>query len=90
MRFTDGRRWWLYTGKADYALGTSLVYFREFWARHRFRGLQVGEDNDFVHRCRHELVTADAGDLMYATIHPTNTSPRQLAGKAWTEIPVAA
>jgi glycosyltransferase involved in cell wall biosynthesis len=85
MRFTDSRRWWLYAGGADYALGTSLCYRRDWWAKHPFLPLQVGEDNAFVRTARTlgELVVADAGALMYATIHQNNTSPRNLRGKAW-------
>ena len=36
-------------------------------------------------RAAGELVTADAGDLMHATIHKGNTSPRKM-GSAWTAI----
>lgn len=88
MRFTDGRKWWLYDGKADYALGTSLMYHRAWWQANPFEPMQVGEDNEFVFRARvrGQLVTADANDLLYATIHHDNTSPRQLRGKAWREI----
>jgi glycosyltransferase involved in cell wall biosynthesis len=78
MRFTDGERWYKYIGTQNYALGTSLCYRKDWWAVNRFQALQVGEDNHFVssaHAAR-RLVTADAGDLMYATIHKGNTSPR--------------
>jgi glycosyltransferase involved in cell wall biosynthesis len=78
LRFTDGERWWQYIGTKNYALGTSLCYRKDWWAKHPFRQIQVAEDNHFVaeaHASR-QLVTADAGDLMYATIHPGNTSPR--------------
>lgn len=85
MRFTDGNHWWRYRGFPAYALGTSLCYRRDWWARHHFPALQVGEDNGFVEAAvaARQLVTADAGDLMWATIHPTNTSPRNLRGANW-------
>lgn len=88
MRFTDGARWWRYSGSADYALGTSLVYRRDFWERNRFPDLHVGEDNQFVSRARAcgAIVTADAGDMQWATNHAGNTSPRSVQGKQWTEI----
>ncbi len=86
MRFTDGRRWWLYRGAAGYALGTSLVYRRDWWQLHPFQELRVGEDNAFVRAAGHRLVSADAGELMFATNHSGNTSPRQLATKQWQEI----
>lgn len=88
MKFTDGARWWLYNGSADYALGTSLVYRRDFWQRHRFPDLLVGEDNQFVSRARAcgAIVTADAGEMMWASIHQGNTSPRGIRGKQWVEL----
>jgi glycosyltransferase involved in cell wall biosynthesis len=88
MRFTDGARWWQYAGPPNFALGTSLFYRRAWWMAHPFRLIQVGEDNQFVGEAHGaaQLIVADAGDLMYATIHAGNTSPRTL-GTAWTEIP---
>lgn len=85
MRFTDGQRWWKYAGVSNYALGTSLLYRRSWWQAHRFPELQVGEDNDFVRAAAQalQLSSADAGELMFATTHPGNTSPRNLAGKSW-------
>jgi O-antigen biosynthesis protein len=84
MRFTDGVRWWKYEGTPNYALGTSLCYRRDWWNRHRFPAVQVGEDNAMVAAAHAagELVTADTGDLMYATNHSGNTSPRKL-GDNW-------
>jgi O-antigen biosynthesis protein len=88
MRFTDGTRWWRYDGSADYALGTSLVYRRDFWQRNRFPDLLVGEDNAFVSRARAcgGIATADAGGMMWATIHNANTSPRSVKGKQWVSL----
>lgn len=92
MRFTDGRRWWLYSGNGKYAPGSSLLYWRDWWKDHPFPAIPVGEDNAFIlaARNRGEIVFADAGDLMWCSIHQGNTSPRQLRGKAWREIKVAA
>ena len=88
MRFTDGARWWLYRGQPNFSLGTSLFYRREWWKQHQFRSIQVGEDNEFVSvaSAASELATADAGDLMYATVHPGNTSPKNL-GASYASIP---
>jgi glycosyltransferase involved in cell wall biosynthesis len=87
MRFTDGEHWWQYRGTPNYSLGTSLVYRRTWWKRNRFRSLQIGEDNQFVSvaSAAGELVTADAGELMHATIHAGNTSPRKM-GSAWRQL----
>lgn len=89
MRFTDGVQWWQYSRPiADYALGASFCYRRDFWQLNRFPSLQVGEDNDFVAAARGlgAIVSVDAGDLMYATIHSENTSPRQLTGGNWRKL----
>jgi hypothetical protein len=84
MRFTDGERWWKYIGTRNYALGTSLCYRREWWQVNKFPALMVGEDNAFVANAhaRGQLVTEDAGELMYATVHANNTSPRNM-GSNW-------
>lgn len=84
MRFTDGIRWWLYSGSKYYALGTSLCYWRWWWQQNKFQSLHVGEDNQFVASAHSsgELATAEAGTLMHATIHDGNTSPRQM-GDNW-------
>jgi hypothetical protein len=88
MRFTDGVSWWRYSGSVRYALGTSLVYRREWWRLHRFPEVQIGEDNGFSQQAaaRGALVTADAGEMQWATIHPGNTSPRQLRGNQWVKL----
>jgi glycosyltransferase involved in cell wall biosynthesis len=80
MRFTDGLQWWQYRGEHNYALGTSLCYRRDWWANHRFLSLQRGEDDAFTRAAWNagQLSTADAGQLMFATNHPGNTSPRSM------------
>jgi len=85
MRFTDGVRSWLYLGTPLFALGTSLCYRKQWWRTHPFRSVQIGEDNHFVDAANFErqLATVDAGELMYATVHPTNTSTRQCSGSSW-------
>ena len=88
MKFTDGAgRWWKYSGGMHYALGTSLCY-RIAWQRaHQFPATQVGEDNHFVGEAwaLGALQTDDAGELMHATIHAGNTSPRSI-GSAWARL----
>jgi len=87
MRFTDGPNWWQYQGAADYALGTSLCYRKDWWRKYPFQSVGVGEDNMFVAMASaaNQLTVAPAGDLMHATIHTGNTSPRTL-GSAWTRL----
>jgi glycosyltransferase involved in cell wall biosynthesis len=89
MVFRDetGRRW-KYTGKPNYALGTSLMYTRDFWKIQPFNpDLNEGEDNAMVHRAV-GLVAVDAGEMMWATIHGGNTSDRRpyLASVNWKEV----
>jgi len=88
MRFTDGRAWWLYHGPPKYALGTSLVYRREWWLGHKFPEVMVGEDAGFSAQSasRGGLVSVEAGEMMWATIHPGNTSPRQMTGSSWRKL----
>jgi hypothetical protein len=85
MRFTNGDRSWLYEGDPLYAVGTSLLYTRQYWSTHRFAHLQIGEDGNFVRAAIAErnIAVMDAGDLMFATIHDSNTSPRKTTGCNW-------
>ena len=46
MRFTDGARCWRYHGVPHYAVGTSLLYRREWWQSHPFPALQTCEEID--------------------------------------------
>jgi hypothetical protein len=88
MLFSDGDRWWKYTGSPTANLGTSLCYRKDWWAKHPFSTKQIGEDSDFIlEAVRHKQhISADAGELMIASIHRTNTSPRSLSGNSWKKI----
>jgi O-antigen biosynthesis protein len=83
--FTNGSEWWRYHGMGNYAVGTSLVYRKSFWMKNRFPAQQVGEDGEFVLRANmaRQLITADAGERMVATVHAGNTSPRSTVGDQW-------
>jgi glycosyltransferase involved in cell wall biosynthesis len=87
MKFTDGTKWWNYQGVGNYSLGTSLCYWRSWWEKHPFAAVNIGEDNQFVNTAAaaKQLYCEDAGDLMYATIHSSNTSPRNI-GSNWKEL----
>lgn len=89
MRFIecDTGRQWQYEGNDNYALGTSLVYRRDWWQGHPFPAVSVGEDNAFIQTAvtHEEFSSAPAGDLMYATLHPGNTSPK-LMNSRWTRV----
>ncbi len=88
MRFTDGKDWWSYDGIGNWAIGTSLCYRKDWWAAHPFLSLQVGEDGQFVGEAQgqKQIVAVPAGDLMTATIHSSNTSPRRLSDSRWRKL----
>ena len=83
MRFTDGQKWWTYHGVPDFALGTSLCYRRDWWESHPFPDKHIQEDCHFVYAAQdaRQIVVAEAGDLMHATIHAGNTSCRSTKDK---------
>lgn len=87
IKFTDGERWWLNTNWPG-GYGASLCYRRDWWKKHPFPDSSDSEDWHFVQTAMHanEFVVASAGDMMYATIHPGNTSPRVI-GEGWIPIP---
>jgi glycosyltransferase involved in cell wall biosynthesis len=88
MRFTDGNAWWEYRNTPDFAVGTSLMYRRDWWKAHPFPAKQVGEDGDFVMTAQQhrQIFCSDAGEFMHATIHAGNTSPRTLMGNNWRKL----
>lgn len=87
MKFTDGQNWWKYNGRHDYSLGTALCYRREWWQANQFKPMSIGEDNEMVYAAQRaqQIVSEDAGELMVATIHPDNTSPRMIT-ESWTKL----
>jgi glycosyltransferase involved in cell wall biosynthesis len=76
---------WRYKGAANYAIGTSLCYWRAHWARTPFEDRMIGEDNGFVFRSRPVLHSIDAEHRMVARIHAQKTSDK-LSGSAWTKV----
>lgn len=84
MLFTDGASWWLNRNAPPFVYGASICYRRDWWERHPFPSLQIGEDTAFVFGAA-PLKQVDwraAEELMYATIHPGNTSRRHI-GEGW-------
>ena len=74
-----------YAGAAKYALGTSLLYRREWWAGNKFPPHKVGEDTEFVMRAAKVINTVDGIARMVAGNHATNTSPRMEKSSEWTK-----
>lgn len=75
MVIERGRELWMYTGRENFALGTSFLYRREFWERYRFRSLQQGEDSILLGHAQREgvIASAPARHNMLARIHRANT-----------------
>jgi len=87
IKFTDGRNWWKNTNWPG-GYGASLCYRRDWWAKHPFPDTSDGEDWHFVQAAMraNEFIAADAGDMMVATMHAGNTSPRVI-GEGWIPLP---
>jgi glycosyltransferase involved in cell wall biosynthesis len=82
LKFTDGKAWWQYQGASSFVCGTTLCYERGWWLSHPFEDMQVMQDENFATRaasCR-QLAADGELNLMYATIHAGNTSPRSING----------
>lgn len=78
VRHTDGKQW-QFTYQPGKVLGTSLCFKRDWWERNQFPRIQIQEDQEFVVKAwnQHQLDEGpDETDLMYATVHTGNTSPR--------------
>lgn len=85
MLFTDGRVWWKYHGNQSANLGSSLCYRKNWWEQNKFPSRQIGEDSGFIHTAyrKGQYSSVDAGELMVASIHAGNSSPRALSGESW-------
>jgi glycosyltransferase involved in cell wall biosynthesis len=85
MYFTDGSAWWKFSGDKNYGIGTSFFYRRDWAHKHCFLAVQIGEDGEFQKYARQQgqLFTVEAGEMMYATNHNGNTSPRILSRQEW-------
>lgn len=81
----EGWRAWLYLGRQGYACGTSLCYLRAYWAGHRFKDVQIGEDNEFI-RGLGERFLSLSGRSIVARVHGGATCPKieMLTSTAWS------
>jgi len=90
MLFTNGSAWWRYNGQVFSGIsgrmlgvfGTSLLYRKDRWRKHQFiagpKDFRDYEDREFVLAAIRDgqLVEAPAVDMMYARVHPDNSSPK--------------
>ncbi len=87
MEFRDGSGGrWRYFLRESYVLGTSLCFWKSYWRQNKFPDLASGEDIEFCNKALPVLIGTNARDLMYATIHPGNQSPRQLQTAQYTAL----
>ena len=77
---------WVYPLSQSYAPGSTLFYSRDFWIDNPFPAAEnINEEKLFQQRAylAWTLEIAPANGMMHATIHPGNTSPRDLTQKPW-------
>ena len=66
-----------------YALGTSFCYWKSFWELNPFPDIKIGSDNKFQRAGK--LLAVPSNGLMWARIHPGNTSGKRPGGGHWTK-----
>jgi glycosyltransferase involved in cell wall biosynthesis len=93
MLFFDGMQASLYKGSPDYAVGTSQVYRKAFWAQHRLRPKQLAYDNDLwlaAHK-EQQVICVEGNGMMVARIHGQNVTGQRTAigGEYWPIVPVS-
>jgi ADP-heptose:LPS heptosyltransferase/glycosyltransferase involved in cell wall biosynthesis len=93
LLFYDARdsRAWRYVYPASqkaWLSGSSLCYRRAFWAKNRFREINVGEDARFVWESRGaRLFALDDPTFHVGIIHGANVSPKRTGGSYWKPHP---
>jgi len=81
MFFVDEQKRLLWKYQGPLPIGTSLMYTREYWMRHPFpEHKHYGSDSVFAQDAFKTKDTAavDAGNLMVARIHTSNTAPKPI------------
>ncbi len=90
LKFTDGVSWWEYSnGQTNFVMATSLFFRREYWVSHPFPPDQIGQDESFTYQAHDlgQLLREPDKQLMFATIHQSNTSPRRIHPHNWKPLP---
>ena len=73
----EDNRYWMtknYNSKKLWLSGATLVYRKDFWEKHPFKDIQIGEDDDFVRNNGAIIFAHDYYQGFIATIHSKNTS----------------
>lgn len=79
---------WIYNGTSNYALGTSLMFQRSWWAHNRWDArFKIGSDNVFVSKASHakQLANPTILELMVSRNHASNTNSRRY-GVNWKKV----
>ena len=63
--------------------GATMAYTKEFWKKHPFQNLQVGEDNNFVWFSGGRVAALPYVDGFVSILHPGNTSPKHITNVRW-------
>ncbi|NTU86173.1 MAG: glycosyltransferase family 2 protein, partial [Chloroflexales bacterium] len=82
----DGRAWrYVYAGgQRRWVAGSTLCYTRDYWARHLFAEVNVGEDTRFVWGARDaRLAVLPDPNFHVGIIHRRNVSPKRTGSAYW-------
>lgn len=71
-------RWHHNPRSPGWVCGATLCYWKKFWKLHPFRDINVSEDTVFVSTPGAVICAHDYVEGFLASIHPNNTSPREL------------
>jgi ADP-heptose:LPS heptosyltransferase/glycosyltransferase involved in cell wall biosynthesis/SAM-dependent methyltransferase len=72
------------TGAKAWAGGSTLCYRREYWRRHPFPSIDIGEDARFVWQARPGELLALADNRFYVgLVHASNVSPKRTNESNW-------
>lgn len=84
----DTREAWRYSSPVrSYAIGSSMMYWRDVAIARPFKDTSQCEDNEFLFRQPLLRVVTQPGDrAMIARIHRDNTVPKVIVGECWVSI----
>ena len=71
-----------FSGRGAYAVGTSLCYYKDYWAENRFAEKEVGEDLDFVLQSQVKGVIASTSSRgkIVALVSPDSVAKNEMGG----------
>ena len=69
--------------------GASMAYYKEFWKRHPYKNVKIGEDNMFVWDSKARVAAHSYIEGVVAMVHAQNTSPKHTNNARWNPVPLA-